>query len=150
MGQEVKNLLRAKSKYGLMGSSAKTGKKIFYGSQEQFLDNTFIWDRTPPYLYIKCSVYVWGRAQGSQIFKRNSIILIRSKVMAFLVILLSPWSPRRPCCPHVIPMLSPSSPHHPHSPQKVPMWSPSSPLYPSFPLSPPMLSPSSPHHPHII
>ena len=37
MGQEVKNLLRAQSKYGLMGSSAKTGKKIFDGSQEQFL-----------------------------------------------------------------------------------------------------------------
>ena len=29
MGQEVKNLLRVQSKYGLMGSSAKTGKKIF-------------------------------------------------------------------------------------------------------------------------
>ena len=37
MGQEVKNLLRAQSKYGQMGSSAKTGKKIFRGSQEQFL-----------------------------------------------------------------------------------------------------------------
>ena len=37
MGQEVKNLLRAQSKYGLMGSSTKTGKKIFDGSQEQFL-----------------------------------------------------------------------------------------------------------------
>ena len=29
MGQEVKNLLRAQSKYGLMESSAKTGKKKF-------------------------------------------------------------------------------------------------------------------------
>ena len=29
MGQEVKNLLRAQSKYGLMGSSANTGKKNF-------------------------------------------------------------------------------------------------------------------------
>ena len=29
MGQEVKNPLRAQSKYGLMGSSAKTGKKFF-------------------------------------------------------------------------------------------------------------------------
>ena len=37
MGQEVKNPLRAQSKYGLMGSSAKTGKKIFCGSQEKFL-----------------------------------------------------------------------------------------------------------------
>ena len=57
MGQEVKNLLRAQSKYGLMGSSAKTGKKIFCGSQEQFLDKTFIWDMTPP-TYISNAVYM--------------------------------------------------------------------------------------------
>ena len=37
MGQEVKNLLRTQSKYGLMGSSAKTGKKNVRRSQEQFL-----------------------------------------------------------------------------------------------------------------
>ena len=164
MGQEVKNLLRAQSKYGLMGSSAKTGKKIFDGSQEQFLDKTVIWDRTPPHLYVKCSVYVWGRAQGSQIFKRNSIISISSKVMAFLVILLSPWSPRCPRCPrhpHIVPVSSLSSPHRPHSPQKVPMWSPWSVVsvvpthvvpthvVPVVPTS----SPSSPHHlegPQII
>ena len=83
MSQEVKNLFRAQSKYGLMGSSAKSGKNFFDGSQEQFLDKTVIWDRTPPHLYVKCSIYVWGRAQGSQIFKRNLIISIRSKVMAF-------------------------------------------------------------------
>ena len=134
MGQEVKNLLRAQSKYGLMGSSAKAGKKIVRESQEQFLDKTVIWDRTPPQLYINCSVYVWGRAQGSQIFKWNSIILIHSKVMAFLVISLSPHgpvvptssllSPHHPHCPHIIPTSSPSSPHHLHRPQKVPMWSP--------------------------
>ena len=48
MGQEVKNLLRAQSKYGLMGSSAKTGKKNFQGSQEHFLHKSAFWDRTPP------------------------------------------------------------------------------------------------------
>ena len=145
MGQQVKNLLRAQSKYGLMGSSAKTGKKIFYRSQEQFFDKTDIWDRTPP-TYISNAVYMGGGAQGSQIFKRNSIILICSKVMAFLVILLSP---RGPCGPHIIPVIPMSSPHCPHSPQKVPMWSPR--LW--SPWSPPMLSLSSPHHPrrpHII
>ena len=42
MGQEVKNPLRAQSKYGLMGSSAKTGKKNFQGSQEHFLDKNAI------------------------------------------------------------------------------------------------------------
>ena len=135
-----------------MGSSAKTGKKISTGHRSSFLIKLSFGIGHPP-LYIKCSVYVWGRAQGSKIFKRNSIISICSKVVAFLVILLSPWSPRGPHHPRiisVIPMLSPLSPHHPHSPQKVPMWSLSSPL---SPLSPPMLSPSSPRrpcHPHVV
>ena len=59
MGQEVKNLLRTQSKYGLMGSSAKTGKKNFCRSQEQFFDKTVIWDRTPP-TYISNAVYMCG------------------------------------------------------------------------------------------
>ena len=48
MGQEVKNLLRAQSKYGLMGSSETTGKNFFQGSQEHFLHKSTFWDRTPP------------------------------------------------------------------------------------------------------
>ena len=166
MGQEVKNPVRAQSKYGLMGSSAKTGKFCFRGSPEHFLDKNAIWDKTPPHLHINCTLYVWGRAQGSQIFKQNSIISICSKVMAFLVILLSPWSPccpHRPRHPHIIPTSSPLSPHCPHSPQKVPMWSPWlwSPWSPLLSLwSPPhvvpvvpvvpTLSPSSPRHPCVI
>ena len=64
MGREVKNVVRAQSKYGLMGSSAKTGKKIFCGSQEQFLDKTVIWDRTPP-SYTSDTVYMcWGGFKG--------------------------------------------------------------------------------------
>ena len=59
MGQEVKNLLRTQSKYGLMGFSAKTGKKNFHRSQEQFFDKTVIWDRTPP-TYISNAVYMCG------------------------------------------------------------------------------------------
>ena len=159
MGQEVKNPLRAQSKYGLMGSSAKTGKKIFRGSLEHFLDKNAIWDRTPPHLHINCSLHVWGRAQGSDIFKRNSIISIRSKVMAFLVILLSPRGPR---VVPVVPTSSPSSPHHPHHLHVVSTSSLSSPegphvvsmvcgLHMLSPSSP--LSLSSPHHlegPHII
>ena len=171
MGQQVKNVVRAQSKYGLMGSSAKTGKKIFCGSQEQFLDKIVIWDRTPPQLYIKYSVYVSGRAQGSQIFKQNSIILIHSKVMAFLVILLSPWSPRCPHHPHIvpiIPMSSPCCPCHPHiipiAPRRSPcgphgcglrclhpMLSPRSPWSPCHPCCPhiiPVSSLSFPHRPH--
>ena len=163
MGQEVKNPLRAQSKYGLMGSSAKTGKKIFRGSPEHFLHKNAIWDRTPPHLHINCSLHVCRRVQGSQIFKRNSIISFHSKVMAFLVISLSPWSPHCPRGPHiipVIPMLSLSPPHHPHSPQKVPMWSPWSvvsvvsvvstccPRGPHVVPVIPVSSPSSPHRPH--
>ena len=59
MGQEVKNVVRAQSKYGLMGSSAKTGKKFFQRSQEQFLDKTVILDRTPP-SYTSNAVYMYG------------------------------------------------------------------------------------------
>ena len=152
-----------------MGSSAKTGKKFFYGSQEQFFNKTGIWDRTPPHLYIKCSVYVWGRAQGSQIFKQNSIISIRSKVMAFLVISLSPPGPRGPHIVPVVPTSSPLSPHcprHPHIVPIAPRRSPCGPhgcglhgLHPCCPRHPccphvvpviPTSSPSSPHHPYII
>ena len=78
MGKEVKNPLRAQSKYGLMGSSAKTGKFFIRGSQERkrctFLGQkhkSAIWDRTPPHLHIKPNLYVCRRAKGSQIFKQN-------------------------------------------------------------------------------
>ena len=137
-------------------------EKIFFGGHR----STF-WIKMPfgighPHLHINCSLHVWGRAQGSQIFKWNSIISIRSKVMAFLVILLSPHGPRclrvvpvvptsspsSPCHPHIIPTLSPSSPLSPsssccpHSPQKVPMVCGVHMLSPS--------SPHRPHHPHVI
>ena len=178
MGQEVKNPLRAQSKYGLMGSSAKTGKNFFRGSPEYFLDKNAIWDRPPLHLHINCSLHVWGRVQGSQIFKRNSIISNRSKVMAFLVILLSPWSSHCPCRPHVIPTSSLCHPRHPHiipiSPRRSPCgphgcglrgllrclhglhpmlspwspWSPSSPCHPCCPHVIPVSSPLSPCHPH--
>ena len=151
MGQEVKNLLRAQSKYGLMGSSAKTGKKIFHRSQEQFLDKTVIWDRTPSQLYINCSVYLWGRAQGSQIFKQNSIISIHSKVMAFLVILLSPWSPCGPHCPCIMSLSSPlSSPHCPRHPHIIPMAPRRFPCGPHCPRCPHCPHPCCPHRPHVI
>ena len=77
-----------------MGSSAKTGKFFIRGSQERkrctFLGpkhKSTIWDRTPSHLYIKPSLYVCRRVQGSQIFKQNWIILIRSRV----IVILSIW-----------------------------------------------------------
>ena len=42
MGSEAKNPLRAQSKYGLMGSSAKTGKFFIGGSQEHFFTSKSI------------------------------------------------------------------------------------------------------------
>ena len=109
-----------------------------------------------PHLHIKCSLYVCSRVQGSQIFKQNSIILICSKIIAFLVILLSS------CGPHIIsvvPMLSPcpmSLPHCPHLPHIIPIAPRRSPCGPhgcGLRCLHPMLSPSSPHHPnhsHVI
>ena len=135
-----------------MGSSAKPGKKFFEGHWSTFCIK-MPFGIGHPHLHIKCSLHVCRRVQGSQIFKRNLIILIRSIVMAFLVISLSPWSPPCPRGPHVVPVIpvsSPLSPHCPHSPQKVPMWSPWlwSPWSPSHVVPVvPMLSPSSPCHP---
>ena len=59
MGQEVKNPLRAQSKYGLMGSSAKTGKKFFEGHWSTF------WIKMPfgiehPPTYTSIVVYMCG------------------------------------------------------------------------------------------
>ena len=131
MGQEVKNPLRAQSKYGLMGSSAKTGKISFGGSLEHFLHKNAIWDRTPPPTYTPIAVYMC--AEGSRVpnlqmefnyldsFKSYGIF---SDFIVPMVPTLSLSSPHHPRGPHIIPVLSPSSPHHPHSPQKVPMWSP--------------------------
>ena len=59
MGQEVKNPLRAQSKYGLMGSSAKTGKKIFEGHRSTFwIKMTFGIGHPPTYTSI--AVYMYG------------------------------------------------------------------------------------------
>ena len=78
-----------------MGSSAKTGKFFIRGSQERkrctFLGpkhKSAIWDRTPPHLHIKPSLYMCRRVQGSQIFKQNWIISIRSRVIVILLILV--------------------------------------------------------------
>ena len=79
-----------------MGSSAKTGKFFIRGSQEwkrcTFLGpkhKSAICDRTPPHLHIKPSLYVCRRVQGSQIFKQNWIISIRSRVIVILLIWVS-------------------------------------------------------------
>ena len=59
MGQEVKNLLRTQSKYGLMGSSVKTGKKISAGHRSSFSIKLSFGIGHPP-TYISNVVYMCG------------------------------------------------------------------------------------------
>ena len=117
-----------------------------------------IWDRTPPTTHQLQSTFV-REGQGSQIFKWNSIISIHSKVMAFLVISLSPWSPHRPHHPHIIPIAPRRFPCGPHGcglPWSPPHVVPVVPLIPMSPRHPhiiPVVPMSSPHHlegPHVI
>ena len=76
MGLEVKNPVRTQSKYGKMGSSAKTGE--FFWRVTGAKRCTF-WIKNikvpfgigRPHLHIKPRLYVCRRAQGSQIFKQN-------------------------------------------------------------------------------
>ena len=154
MGQEVKNPLRAQSKYGLMGSSAKTGKNFFRGSPEHFLDKNAIWDRTPPHLHINLQSTCVG--EGSRVpnlqtefnyldsFKSYGIF---SDFVVPVVPTLSLLSPRHPHViphhPHIIPIAPRRSPCGPHD-----LWSPWSPphVVPMVPIS----SSLSPHRPHVV
>ena len=95
-------------------------------------------------------------------YTRNSIISIHSKVMAFLVILLSTWSPHCPCHPHIVPVIPTSSPCHPCCPHIIPIAPRRSPCGPHGcglcglhclrGLNPVLShwSPCHPRHPHII
>ena len=155
MGQQVKNLLRAQSKYGLMGSSAKTKKKFSTGHRSSFLIKlSFRIGHPPPIYQMQCICVGEGSRVPNLQTEFNYLDLFKSYgIFSDFVV-------------PMVPALSPSSPRHPQSPQKVSMWSPSSPssllsplsltmLSPPM-LSPPMLSPSSPlspHHPchpHIV
>ena len=177
MGQEVKNLLRAQSQYGLMGSSAKTEKKNFQGSPEHFLHKNTIWDRTPPppthQLQSTC-MQAGSRVPNLQT-EFNYLNSFKSYgIFSDFIVPVVPTSSL--CRPRVVPVIPMSSPHCPHSPQKVPMWSPRSvvsvvstccprglcglhmlslwsPHHPRcpcvIPVSP-LSSPCHPHSPHVV
>ena len=153
MGQEVKNPLRAQSKYGLMGSSTKTGKKFFRGSPEHFLHENAIWYRTPP-TYTSIAVYMCAggfRVPNLQtefnyldLFKSYGIF---SDFIVPMVSTLSPSSLCHPCHPHIVPIAPRRSPCCPHG-----LWSPWS-VVSTCLRGLHMLSPWSPHHPrhpHIV
>ena len=152
MGQEVKNPLRAQSKYGLMGSSTKTGKKFFEGHRSTFWIKMQFWiGHPPPTHQLQCTCVGEGSRVPNLQTEFNYLDSFKSYgIFSDFVV-------------PVVPTLSPSSlsfPHHPHSPQKVPMWSPwlwsplLSPWSPPHvvPLVPivPRLSPSSQHCPCVI
>ena len=117
MGQEVKNPLRAQSKYGLMGSSAKTGKNFFRGSPEHFLDKNAIWDRTPPPTHQLQSTCVGEGSRVPNLQTEFNYLDSFKSYGIFSDFVVPTWSPSSSRHPHivpVIPMSSPSSPHHPH------------------------------------
>ena len=162
MGHEVKNPLRAQSKYGLMGSSAKTGKFFFEGHWSTFwIKITFGIGHPPPIHQLQSTCVGEGSRVPNLQMEFNYLDLFKSygifsDFVVPVVPTLSPHCPRRP---HIIPVSSSLSPHPPHSPQKVLMWStwlwsllsPWSPPY-VVPVVP-MLSLLSPHHPchlHVV
>ena len=153
MGQEVKNPLRAQSKYGLMGSSAKTGKKIFEGHRSTFWIKMQFGIGHPPHLHINCSLHVLGRAQGSPNLQTEFNYLDSFKSYGIFSDFVVPmWSPSSPRCPHIVPTSSPSSQEGPHVVSMVcglHMLSLSSPRRPCHPCVVPTIPTSSrgsPHH----
>ena len=60
-------------------------RSTFWGQKHK----SAIWDRMAPHLHIKPSLFVCRRVQGSQIFKQNWIISIRSILIVILLIWVS-------------------------------------------------------------
>ena len=158
MGQEVKNPLRAQSKYGLMGSSAKTGKKIFEGHRSTFWIKMSFGIGHPPPTHQLQSTCV---GEGSRVpnLQTEFNYLDSFKSYGIFSDFVVPMVPTLSRCPHVIPT---SSPYHPHCPHIIPIAPRRSPcgshgcglcclrgLHPMLsPWSP--WSPRHPHHPHIV
>ena len=150
MGQEVKNFLRAQSKYGLMVSSAKIGKKIFEGHRSTFCIKVPFGIGHPPPTHQMQSTCVQEGSRVPNLQTEFNYLDSFKSYGIFSDFFVPMWSPHHP---HVIPIIPMSSPCCPHSPQKVPMWSP----WLWSPWSPPHVVPvvptlslSSPCHPHVI
>ena len=91
MDWEVKNLLSCQTKHGLVGSSAKT--RNFYLGSCRSEKHVLFWAWNikvpfgmghPPTCTSNLVYMCGGGLMGSQIFNRNSIILIHSRFIAFL------------------------------------------------------------------
>ena len=165
MGQEVKNPLRAQSKYGLMGSSAKTGKNFFEGHRSTFwIKMTFGIGHPPPIHQLQSTCVGEGSRVPNLQTEFNYLDSFKSYGIFsdFVVPVVPTLSPRPPRHPHVIPVSShivPIAPRRsPCGPHGCglrclhglhPMLSPWSPCCPRCPHVVPTSSPCHPH-PHII
>ena len=76
MGQDVKNPLRAQSKYGLMGSSAKPGNFFFQGHQSPFCIKMPFGIGHPPPTHQMQSTCVW---EGSRVPNLQTEFNLKSK-----------------------------------------------------------------------
>ena len=159
MGQEVKNHLRAQLKYGLMGSSAKTEKKIFRGSPEHFLDKNAISDRTPPSTHQLQPTCVGEGSRVPNLQTEFNYLNSFESYGIFSDFVVPAWSLSSLCHPHrphIIPVIPTSSPHHPHHPHAVPIaprrspWSVVSTCCPRCPHIVPIIPTSSPSFPHCL
>ena len=134
--------LGAQSKYGLMGSRAKTGKNFFKGHRSTFCIKVPFGIGHPPPTHQMQSTCVW---EGSKVpnlqTEFNYLHLFKSYCIFsdFVVLMWSPSSPHHLCCPchpHIIPIAPTRSPCGPHGC--------------GLRCLHPMLSPHCPHHPHIV
>ena len=175
MDQEVKNLLRAQSKYGLMGSSAKTGKKIFKGHRSTFCIKVPFGIGQPPPTHQMQSTCVWedSRVPNPQM-EFNYLNSFKSYCIFSnfavpcgphgphinpVVPTSSPLSPHCPRCPHIIPIAPRRYPYGPHGCglrgfhpmlSLLSLWSPCHPSHLHvFPIIS-TLSPCCLEGPHII
>ena len=113
MGQEVKNPLRAQSKYGLMGSSAKTGNFFFEGYQSTFWIKMPFGIGHPPPTHKLQSTCVGEASRVPNLqtefnylnsFKSYGIF---SDFVVPMVPTLSPSFPHHSCVIPIVPTLSP-------------------------------------------
>ena len=166
-------MVRAQSKYGLMGSSAKTGKKISAGHSRSFWIKLSFGIGHPPNIHqIQCICV----AEGSRVpnlqtefnyldsFKSYGIFSDFVVPMVPMLSPSSPSSPHHPCRPHIVPIaprrspcglngcglrglrcLHPMlSPFYPRGPRVIPVVPTSSPYCPCHPRIIPVVPTSSP------
>ena len=139
-----------------MGSSAKTGKKIFEGHRSTFWIKMQFGIGHPPPTHQLQSTCVGKASRVPNLQTEFNYLDSFKSYGIFSDFVVPTWSLLSSCHPrhpHVVPPSSPHRPHHPHSPQKVPMWSPWSVVSPRRPRHPhvvPTLTPHRPHRPHII